>query len=141
MVGIDYSNGYVERKAGGLCEGELTIEGITLSPIEGTYFKEDLQQYLWLKRKPILEYDEETMTYKKRQRQPKWEAYLKKCSDSSQVAYRGEFIFFKFCFTIVGIWDAVLGKDKQRLNFFIERMPTTQQTIINAINERKKRDD
>jgi hypothetical protein len=54
------------------------------------------------------------------------------------VAYKGEFAFMRFRFSITGVWDKVLGKDKQRLNLFVERLPLPEQTIINSINEAKK---
>lgn len=131
-----HSNGYLERKHGGRYEGEINVEGVSLSPIEGVYFKENGKQYLWLKRKPLLEYDHETESYKHRDREPRWETYLKKES-SSVVAYRGEFVFLHFKYSVVGIWDSSLGKDKNRLNLFVERLPMNQQSIINAIKERK----
>jgi hypothetical protein len=44
----------------------------------------------------------------------------------------------RFRYSIVGVWDNILGKDKQRLNLFVERLPMSQQTIVNRINERKR---
>lgn len=136
----DYINGYVERKNGGEYGGTLKIEGIDISPIQAQYFKQDGNYYLWLRRKPLLEYDTETQKYIKRERTPKFEAYLKKQSSEGVFAYVGEFIFMRFKFKIEGIWDSVLGKDKKRLNLFVERLPMTEQTIINGINERKRND-
>lgn len=136
-----YINGYVERKEGGAYLGSLNIEGIALSPIQGVYFTDEGNNYLWLKRKRVLEYDAESQTYKEREASPKWEAYLKKEIDGSVVAYKGEFNFLRFRFSIVGVWDRVLGTDKkQRLNLFVERLPMGKQTIINSINDRKRED-
>ena len=133
-----YTNGYLERKFDGKYEGRIHIEGVDLSPIVGVYFKEKGEDYLWLKRKPILEYDETTQTYQEKQREPRWQVYLKKQSDKL-VAYRGEFFFLRFRFSIVGIWDRVLSEHKNRINFFVERMPYDKQYVINEINERNKR--
>lgn len=133
-----FTNGYLERKVGGKYEGRIAIEGVELSPIEGVYFKEGGKSYLWLKRKAILEYNYETQEYKPRPREPRWEAYLQKQS-KEDIAYKGEFVFLHFKYSIVGIWDKI-NKDKNRINFFIERLPLSQQTIINNINERNKRE-
>jgi hypothetical protein len=35
------------------------------------------------------------------------------------------------------VWDKILGNEKQRLNLFVERLPMSQQTIVNSINEQK----
>lgn len=131
-----YMNGFLERKSGGRYEGKLSIEGIDLSPIEGVYFQDGGKQYLWIKRKPLIEYDYESQTYKKRPREPRWETYLEKQVENNSVAYKGEFHLLHFRFSIVGTWDMVLGKDKQRLNLYVERMPMKEQTIIKNISER-----
>lgn len=133
-----YINGFVERKDGGRYEGNLTIDGVSLSPVEAVYFKDNGITYLWLKRKPILEYDSKTMKYTQRKREPQWEAYLQQ--QKGVVAYKGEFFFLRFKYSIIGIWDSVLGKEKQRLNLFVEKLPMSQQTIINKINERNSND-
>ena len=134
----DYVNGYIERCAGGTYEGRITIDGVSLEGgIVGMYFKRDERNYLWLKRKCILEYDNKTMSYKEREAKPSWECYLQKQMDDNTVAYKGEFTFMRFRFSIVGVWDRILGTDKQhRLNLFVERLPMSQQTIINGIKER-----
>lgn len=134
----NYTNGYLERLSSGRYEGVLTIEGIDLSPIYGVYFKEDGKSYLWLRRKPLLEFDYKTESYRERHREPRWEVYLTKQLDGDSIAYKGEFIFLRFKFQIVGIWDKVMYKDKNRLNLFVERLPMNKQTIINGINERKR---
>ena len=134
----DYINGYIERKSNGAYEGRITIEGITLPSIMGVYFSDEGKNYLWLKRKKILEYDFESRTYKERDASPQWEAYLLKSSGTSGVEYRGEFMFLHFRFSIVGIWDKIMGRDKHRLNLSVERLPQRDQTIINRINERRK---
>lgn len=139
MDDYSYINGQIERRQGGRYEGSVRIEGIDLSPIEATFFKDDRgDSYLWLKRKPIMTYNFESQTYTTRQRKPSFEAYLKKQMDGSVIAYKGEFVFMRFRFSIIGIWDAVLGKGNQRLNLFVERLPLSEQTILNGINERKR---
>lgn len=132
-----YTNGYIERRSGGKYEGSVSVQGIDLSPIEATFFKSEDDSYLWLKRKPIMEYDMESQSYTTRQRRPSFEAYLKKEAENNVVAYKGEFMFMRFRFSISGVWDRVIGKDAQRLNLFVERLPMSQQTILNDINERK----
>jgi len=135
----DYINGFVEHSKDGSYKGSLTIDGINLQGgITAVYFKDDGESYLWLRRKKVLEYDFESQSYKEREAKPQFEAYLKKQIDKGSVAYKGEFIFMRFKYSITGIWDKVLGKDKQRLNLFVERLPLAQQTIINSINESKK---
>lgn len=139
MSNFESSDGYVQRNSDGSFGGAIKIEGVDLSPIEAVYFKREGDTYLWLKRKPLLEYDHKTESYKERQKEPRWECYLKKQLEEGAVAFKGEFIFLRFRFNIVGVWDAVFGNDKkQRLNLYIERLPLSQQTIINNINERKR---
>lgn len=140
MDDYGYINGYVERKNGGRYEGSLSVQGINLSPIEATFFTDDFgEKYLWLKRKPIMEYDMDSQSYTTRRRRPHFEAYLKKQADEGTVAYKCEFMFMRFKFSIVGVWDSVLGKDKQqRINLFVERLPISQQRILKEINERKR---
>lgn len=134
-----YINGFIERNLNGTYTGQMFIEGINISPINGVYFKQDGENYLWLKRNKILEYNDTTMSYKERDAKPAWEAYLKKEVNNSAVAYKGEFMFMRFRFSIVGIWDKVLGTDKNhRLNLFVERLGIDKQNIINTINERKR---
>lgn len=135
-----YINGYVQRTSGGTYDGKISIDGISLPAISAVYFKKDGENYLWLKRKKVLDYDEKSMTYREREARPQWEAYLKKQLSEDTVAYRGEFFFMHFKYSIVGVWDRVLGMDKQRLNLFVERLPMSQQTIINNINDSKKND-
>lgn len=133
----EHTSGYLERKRGGRYEGELRIQGVNISPIEGVYFNEDGKTFLWLKRKPLLEYDPDTQSYKQRPSEPRWEAYLEK-QNNGIVAYKGSFAFLRFRYQMTGIWDVVLGKDRQRLNLFVERLPRNEQTIINNINERNR---
>lgn len=133
------SDGYIERKNGGGYGGEIIIEGINLSPIDAVYFKDNGDNFLWLKRKSCLVYDFESQSYKTHELEPRWECYLKKEVDGDAVAYKGEFTFMRMKFSIKGVWDVVFGMDaKHRLNLFIERLPMNQQTIINGINEKKR---
>lgn len=132
----DYINGYIERKAGGEYSGGVQVEGIDLSPIIAQYFKQDGETYLWLRRKPVLEYDIETQKYNKREREPQFEVYMKKQKEGGTFAYVGEFTFMRLKFKIVGVWDNVLGFDIKRLNLFVDRLPMKEQTIINGIKER-----
>ena len=130
----EYINGYIERKSGGRFDGMLMIDSIDISPITAVAFKKEDKTYLWLRRKEMLVYDEKTQQYKTRKREPRWEAYLEKQMEGSTVSYKGEFHFLMFKYEIVGIWDSVLGKEKSRMNFFVERLPMEKQDIINGIN-------
>lgn len=137
-----YVNGFLERSSENKKDfcGTLKIEGIDISPIHGMYFKNDGNDYLWIKRKPILEYEIETQSYKERERVPKWECYLKKTVVGESSMYVGTFFFLKFKYEIRGIWDSVLGKtERNRINFYIERLPMKEQTIINEINNMNKK--
>ena len=134
----EYINGYIERKSGGGYDGVLKIDSIDISPITAVAFKNEGKTYLWLKRKEMLVYDENTQQYLSRKREPRWEAYLEKQMDGSTIAYKGEFHFLMFKYEIVGIWDSVLGKEKSRMNFFVERLPMEKQDIINGINKRRR---
>lgn len=138
----DYVNGYIQRMRDGSYKGAITIDGVTLEGnIDGTYFKQDGKSYLWLRRSPMMEYDFDSQSYKTRKREPQWEAYLEKQSDNGTISYKGEFTFLRFKYSIVGIWDRVLGTDKtHRLNLFVERLPMNSQTIVNNINERKRKE-
>ena len=133
----DYINGFVERTRDGYA-GRITIEGINLGEIVATYFKKENETFLWLRRMKILEYDDVSQSYVERDARPKWECYLKKQVNDNVVAFKGEFNFMRFRFSIAGVWDGVLGMDKHRLNLYVERMEKKQQRIINNINERKK---
>lgn len=139
-MAVDYINGYIQRNKDGRYEGSVTIDGIKLPEISAVYFMDNGENYLWLKRKKVLFYDFESQSYKERDATPPWEAYLKKQLDNETVAYKGEFYFLRFKYSIVGVWDNIFGKEKQRLNLFVERLPMSKQTIINKINEfnRKK---
>jgi hypothetical protein len=141
----DYSyniNGHIERRRDGKYTGSISVHGIDLSPIDATFFKDENDDtYLWLKRSPVLEYDFDTQSYKSRHRRPSFEAYMKKQMDDGVVAFKGQFMFMRFKFSIVGIWDVVLGKETNRMNLFVERLPMSQQTILNDINERKRKEN
>lgn len=133
-----YVNGYVERSSFGGYLGKLTIEGITFPSIEGTYFKQDGNTYLFLKRRPIMEYDYEKGEYKTREPRPQVKIYMQKQVDGDGVvAFKGDFMFMRFKFNIIGVWDMVLGKDKKRLNLFVERAPRKEQTLLIGIAKRK----
>ena len=137
----DYINGYIQSTKSGSYEGRVVIDGISLPEITAVYFKENSESYLWLKRKKVLDYDFESQSYKEREAEPRWEAYLKKQLKGSTVAYKGEFMFLRFRYSIVGVWDGVFGKDEQRLNLFVERLPMSEQTIVKGINKRIKYDE
>lgn len=134
----EYINGYLERSAGGNYEGRISVEGIDLSPITGVMFKQDSKSYLWLRRKDILEYDYDQQRYISRKREPRWEAYLEKQMDGNVVAFKGEFLFMRFRFSITGVWDGVFGMDKSRINFFIDRVPMDRQDIIQGLSKRNE---
>ena len=133
----EYINGFIERDRVGVYEGCMRIERIDISPIEATFFKDgDGVSHIRIRRKPVLEYDSRTEKFVKRRSEPFWEAYLTKQIGDGVVQYAGEFYFLRFKFSIVGVWDKVLGKDKQRLNLYVERRPMNEQNIINKIKER-----
>lgn len=135
----DYINGHVQRVSGGKYHGDLTIDGVSLDGgIEATYFVQDHKNYLWIKRKPVMEYDFESQSYITRKRKPAFECYLEKQVDGDAVAYKGTFTFLRFRYSIVGVWDRILGKELQRLNLYVERLPLNEQTILKGINERKR---
>lgn len=127
------TDGYLQREAGGVYRGRLRIDGVDLSPITGVYFKEKGNTYLWLQRSPMKEYDETTQTFKDKPREPRWEAYLKKNTSSPSIAYDGMFFFLRLQYRIVAMWDAVMGKERGRLNFYVERLSAKEQHIIQNI--------
>ena len=129
-----FANGHIERLTGGKYEGAITIEGVSLSRIVGVYFKEEGEQYLWLKRKRVIEYDYATDEFKSRLPSPMWECYMKRIGYSERSIYKGEFTLFHFKYSITGIWDDVFTRTK-KLNLFVERLPREKQTIINKIRE------
>lgn len=134
----EYINGFVERTEGNLYLGRIDIDGVSLDDIECSLFSENGKNYIWLRRRPMLVYDAEMMVFKKRERRPTWEVYLEKHHDSGVTLYKGEFAFLRFRYSIVGVWDRIIGDNNKRLNLFVERLPMSQQTIINGINERKR---
>lgn len=145
MSGFDtyrgYVNGFLEKSSEKANEyaGTLRIDGVDISPIHGMYFRKDSDSYLWIKRKPILDYDIGTMTYRERERVPKWECYLRKTMVGDTPMYVGTFFFLRFKYEIRGIMDSVLGNtDRNRINFYVERLPMKEQTIINEINNMNK---
>ena len=136
----DFISGYVERKKDGEYSGVLKIDGVDLSPIVATLFKQDGKTYLWLRRKDIMEYDYDTSSFITRKREPQWECYLESDLQNNSPIMKGQFIFLRFKYSITGVWDVVIG-EKQRINLFVERLPLKEQTLLNEINERKKNDD
>ena len=139
-ISDNMANGYLARRGDGRYEGEIMVEGINLSPIQGMYFKNGDKMMLWIKRKRILEYDDINMRYIEREREPRLETYMNEVVEFNErrIAFRGEFMFLRLRFSIIGIWDNVLGNKKDRLNLYVERMPIEQQTIVNGINRLKK---
>ena len=137
-MGHDYIDGYIQRGKDGKYEGCIKVEGVDLSPIQAVMFRDEDKTYLWIRRKDILEYDFETTRYIRRKREPRLEAYLEKQLDGNTVAYKGEFMFLRFRFSVKGVWDAVEGFDKGRLNLYVERLPMERQDIINALKKNRK---
>jgi hypothetical protein len=87
-----------------------------------------------------MEYDYDLGKYNQRERRPQVQIYMKKQVDGDGVvAYKGDFMFMRFKFIITGVWDAILGKERNRLNLFVERAPRNEQTLLQSIVERKKR--
>lgn len=136
----DFISGYVERKKDGDYSGVLKIDGVDLSPIVATLFRQDGNKYLWLRRKDIMEYDYDTSSFITRKREPQWECYLESGLQNNSPIMKGQFIFLRFKYSITGVWDVVIG-EKQRINLFVERLPLKAQTLLNEINERKRNDD
>lgn len=136
----DFISGYVERKKDGEYSGVLKIDGVDLSPIVATLFRQDCNKYLWLRRKDIMEYDYDTSSFITRKREPQWECYLESDLQNNSPIMKGQFIFLRFKYSITGVWDVVIG-EKQRINLFVERLPLKEQTLLNEINERKRNDD
>ena len=136
----DYVNGHIERTVQGGYSGQLRVEGIDLSPIEAQYFKKDGGIFLFIKRKPIMDYDIASESYITRERKPALQIYMKKqLNDNGVIAYIGEFMFMRFKFKIEGVWDKILGREKHRLNLYVERLPLSEQTLLQSINERKRK--
>lgn len=135
----DYINGFIEKEHSGQWCGEIRVDGVDLSPITATPFKQDGKTFIWLKRKDIMEYDYQTSSYKTRKREPQWECYLEKTMSGSDVIYKGEFVFLRFRYSIKALWEVnMAGLNQNRLNLFVERLPMSEQTILNGVNERKK---
>lgn len=135
MQGI---NGYLERKSSDRYRGEMEIDGVALGSIDGVYFREGGKMLLWLKRSPVVEYDDKERKFKKRRSEPAWEVVLEPMPKNDAANYRGEFIFLRFRYSIIGIWDEV-WKDRYRINFYVERLPMSQQTIIQGISARNNK--
>lgn len=125
------NGGYIELTKGEYV-GELSIDGVNISPIVGFFFKDKRTRWLWIKRKRILEYDFENGTFANKDPKPSFETYLQKQS-SGNVAYKGEFVFFKFKYSVVAFWDD--EKTKRKMTLSVERLPNKQQNILNKIKE------
>lgn len=132
----DNLSGYIQKTKKGTLEGELSIYGVDISPVHATMFEKDGDVYLWLRRKDIMEYDFNTMSFKTRKARPKWEVYMRKQVKDGSVCFKGEFVFLRFKYSITGLWDRVLGMEKSRMNLFVDRLPQEKQDIINKINKR-----
>lgn len=132
------TNGYIQRSKDGKLFGELKIDGVDMSPIVGVMFKNDGETFLWLRRKDMLIYDVDEQKYIARKREPRWEAYLEKKLDGNTVTFRGEFYFLRIRYSIVGVWDKVLGASDSRLNLFVDRLPMNEQDIILGIQQKLK---
>lgn len=135
-------SGCVTRDKDGKYSGWIKVDGVDLSPISAMPFKDGDDVFVWLKRKEIMEYDIQTSSYKTRKREPQWECYLKKENNNNNIVYKGEFVFLKFKYRITAMWDLSFGDvDQQTLNLFVERLPKSEQTILQGINERKRKYD
>ena len=134
----EYTNGFIERKKDGSHEGRVVIDGVVFSDIKATYFERNGRNALWLRRKKKVEYDFDTRSFKKKSPYPEWECYLTKQLNNGSIEYKGVFYFMRFKYSIVGIWDSALGLDKNRLNLYVERLPMSEQNILNSINERNR---
>lgn len=128
------NNGYIEKKKGEYI-GELSIDGVNISPIKAVFFKDGGKHWLWIHRKRILEYDIESQTFKSRNPSPMFETYLLKEKNGSPIAYKGVAMFFRFKYTIIGIWDA---NKKERLNICVDRLPMEEQAIIKKLSDINK---
>ena len=133
----EFVNGQIQRYNGGRYTGQISVDGIDLSPIEATFFETEGKNYLWLKRQPIKEYDWETSSFKTRQAKPHWECYLEKQIENNTIAYKGVFNFLRFRYKISAVWDSKYGLEKNRMCLFVERLPMSEQTILTSINNRK----
>lgn len=129
------NNGYIEKKKGEYI-GELSIDGVDISPIVGIYFKDKGKHWLWIKRKRILEYDIESQSFRTRNPSPMFEIFLKKEKQGSPIAYKGICTFFRFKYTMTAVWDK-FSKDKERLNLYVDRLPLQEQNIINKLKQIK----
>lgn len=121
--------GYIELSKGDYV-GELSIDGVNISPIIGLLFKDNGKSWLWLKRKKILEYDFQKCEYYSRTPTPIFEVYLKRKTTNGKISYYGEFVFFKFKYSIVGMWSST-----KRIELYVDRLPDNEQKIVNRLKE------
>lgn len=123
--------GYIELSKGEYV-GELSIDGVDISPVVGLLFKDKGKSWLWIKRKKILEYDFEKGEYYSRTPTPVFDVYLKRQVNNGKTSYRGEFVFFKFKYSIVCMWSATNNK---RIDIYVDRLPESEQKIVNRLKE------
>lgn len=121
--------GYIELSKGDYV-GELSIDGVNISPIIGLLFKDNGKSWLWLKRKKILEYDFQKGEYYSRTPTPIFEVYLKRKTTNGKISYYGEFVLFKFKYSIVGMWSS-----NKRIELYVDRLPDNEQKIVNRLKE------
>jgi len=133
----DYTNGILIRRKDSYYQGTLRIDGVDISPVEATFYKDGDDTRLWIKRRPLLEYDNKEHCYKQRLRRPHWEAYLRRVKGVRD-AFEGTFMFLRFKYTITAHFDVTYQDKFSHVNLFVERAPIEEQTIINGIYERNK---
>lgn len=128
---MNCNSGSIEKTKGEYI-GTLNIDGVDISPIVAYFFTKNHIKWLWIKRRQILEYDIDNNVFTKKNPTPKFEVYMKK-QQHGNIAYKGEFVFFKFKYDIFAIWHESNGKEK--LELYVERVPKENQNILNSINK------
>lgn len=128
---MNCNSGSIEKTKGEYI-GTLNIDGVDISPIVAYFFTKNHIKWLWIKRRQILEYDIDNNVFTKKNPTPKFEVYMKK-QQQGNVAYKGEFVFFKFKYNIFAILNKNNGKEK--FDLYVERQPQENQNILNSINK------